>query len=154
MVFRRKPQEPPRPRLPKIEPLAEGEVGWRDSQLEVARLLAKRYTGDTETLPTIERLDLTVAGWLTDDPSRVDMNTLVNGVGIAFGQHLVDAARLDWVIATDEHGSDLALHGQPGDIVIYPANATAKRVVAGERSFLGPLFVELLQGVSRQRQTG
>jgi hypothetical protein len=99
-------------------------------------------------------LDAVVAGWLDDDASRIDINEVVNGVGITFGQHLSDAADLEWVIATDGHGSDLALHGDPNDILIYPANATAKRLVAGERGFVQPLFSQLCADVAGLRRRG
>lgn len=139
---------------PNVEPLRESETAWRDKQIGAAQLLARRYTGESDALPPVDRLDSTISGWLDDDPSRVDINVLVNAVGVAFGQHLAIAGQLDWVIATDEHGSDLALHGQPGDILIYPANATAKRVVAGERDFLRPLFSQLLSDVEQRRKRG
>jgi hypothetical protein len=35
-------------------------------------------------------------------------STLVNGVGIAMVQHVANLAHLDWVIATDDRGSDAA----------------------------------------------
>jgi hypothetical protein len=136
----------------QIGPLREGEVAWRDKQLEGARLLAERYTGDTETLPTIDRLEAVVVGWLDDDSSRVDINMVVNTVGIAVGQHIADIAQLSWVIATDEQGSDLALHGQPGDILVYPANATAKRLTNGERYFLASMISQLVAGIEQRRQ--
>lgn len=75
------------------------------------------------------------------------MNALVNAVGIAFGEHLARAGNLDWVIATDAKGSDLALHSQYGDTLVYPANAIAKRVVEGEMGFVRSLHDGLLRGI-------
>ena len=60
--------------------------------------------------------------------SRPDANTLVNALGIAFGQHLADGLELRWVIATDEFGTDLAVFGEPGDLMMFPANMLAKRL--------------------------
>lgn len=141
-------------RLPRVSGLTDGEIGWRDDQLEIARLLAERYVGKTTVLPEITSLDDVVTGWLDDDDTRVDINTVINAVGIAMGQHLAKTADLTWVIATDDDGSDLALHGQPGDILIFPANATAKRLVTGERRFVAPIFTQLVEGVRERRQRG
>jgi hypothetical protein len=152
MIFRRR--ESPAAPSPKIEQLTGREVEWRDNQLEIARLLAERYVGQTSGLPDIAALDDVIDGWLDDDESRVEINIVINGVGTALGQHVANATDLAWVIATDDHGSDLALHGQPGDIVIFPANATAKRVSAGERRFVGALIAQLVGGVQERRLGG
>lgn len=148
MAFRRR-REPP---TPKVEALRPGEIDWRDQQLAVASLLAERYGGaPTDPVPPAQLLDDIAAGWLDDDDSRVDVNVVVNAIGIAFGAHLAAATGLSWVIATDEHGSDLALHGQPGDITVYPANAVAKRVAAGERHFVVPLLDDMTRGIKERK---
>src|SRR4051794_20612819 len=142
------------PREPRADELSSDELAWRDNQLLVAALIAERYTGASEPLPTLERLDACVTGWLADDDSRVDVNTLVNAVGVAFGVHLAKDAALDWVIATDEQGSDLALHGEPGNIILFPANAVAKRITAGEVDFVVPLHKAMVGVVQERRRKG
>lgn len=153
-VFSRRGRVPRPPGAPAVAPLSTAELGWRDQQLAIAALLAERYTGTSETPPALERLDACVAGWLDDDDSRVDVNTLVNAVGVAFGAHVARDGSLDWVIATDDQGSDLALHGQPGDIVLFPAHAVAKRVTSGEVGFLVPLHHAVVGTVEQRRARG
>ena len=151
MAFRRRRE----PSAPRIEELTAGEVAWRDDQLEVARLLAERYGQSfAGQLPSAVALDGIVSGWLDDDESRVDINIVVNGVGVAVGHHIASDVGLAWVIATDENGSDLALHGQPGDIVVYPANLTAKRLVNGERGFVQPLLREMTRSIEERKAQG
>jgi hypothetical protein len=36
---------------------------------------------------------------------------------MAFGQTLVDGLGLQWVIATDGHGSEMAVYGLPGTVL-------------------------------------
>ena len=153
VVFRRRSGLSPIPHT-DVAPLTPTEISWRDRQLEVARLLVEHYTGDAPSLPTLDQLDSCIANWRLDRESRIHVNTLINGVGIAFGEHLARDGRLDWVIATDVNGTDLALHGQPGDIIIFPANALAKRVVDGATDFVRPLHHALLDGVDRRRRLG
>jgi hypothetical protein len=148
MAFRRRRES----LAPEVEALRPGEIEWRDQQLAVAGLLAQRYCGaPPDVVPSAQLLDDIVVGWLDDDDSRVDVNVVVNAIGIAFGTHLAAATGLNWVIATDEHGSDLALHGQPGDIMVYPANAVAKRVVASERRFVVSLLGDMTRGIKERR---
>ena len=153
-MFGRRDRVPPQPKGPKVEPLSQDELGWRDNQLQVAALIAERYTEASENPPSLERLDACVEGWLADDESRVDVNTLVNAVGVAFGAHLARNATLDWVIATDDQGSDLALHGEPGNIILFPANAVAKRVSAGETDFIVSLHNAMVGVVEQRRAKG
>ena len=64
---------------------------------------------------------------------------------------MAELAQLNWVIAIDADGSDLALHGQPGDTLIFPANTMAKRIAAGERGFIQELAAELAGAVEQRR---
>lgn len=61
------------------------------------------------------------------EDARVDPNPLINAVGAAVGGILAGELGLEWVIATDEYGSEAAVFGQPGDVLLYPMNAVAKR---------------------------
>ena len=70
------------------------------------------------------------------------INSVINAVGIAFGQSFVEGIGLSWVVATDEHGSEIAVHGLPGkgDIFIYPTNLVAKRWEHRQTHFLEPTY--------------
>jgi len=56
---------------------------------------------------------------------------------------------LEWVVATDEHGTEIAVHGEPGDLLVFPPNLVAKRFERGETRFLASVYDEL---VHRTRQ--
>jgi hypothetical protein len=107
---------------------------------------------------TLAALDRAFASWVASEPTETDLiNAVVNYVGIAFGQALVDGVGLKWVIATDEQGSELAVHGFPehGDILVYPANFVAKRWGRHETNFLERAYQNIardVRGVFRQWQ--
>jgi hypothetical protein len=118
----------------------------------LARGIVQHYLGVVGSLPPLAVLDDLVEHWrLRPGGDRIDVNDLVNAVGISFGQHLANRLHLDWVIATDESGTDLALHGEPGHLVIFPANAVAKRVVAGEARFVEPLYTAIVTDIEQVR---
>jgi hypothetical protein len=144
MAFRRRAPKEPTP--PVIEPLSISESQWRGQQLEAARRLAERYCETSEMPPSPASLDAVVTAWFDDRAAdRADVNDLVNAVGIAFGHHLVSATDLSWVLATDEQGSEIALHRAEGDVLIYPTNLVAKRIVDDARDFLVPTYQQLLE---------
>jgi uncharacterized protein DUF3806 len=139
----------------KTSPLKAGETQWMENQLAIAVAIAESYTGGSEPLPTLERLDATWIAWRGDSSAnRVDPNTVVNGLGIAFGRHLIESLGLDWVIATDEYGTDLAVYGEPNAVTFFPANMIAKRLDEPP----GPIFTQLhraaTDGVRQLRAKG
>jgi hypothetical protein len=66
----------------------------------------------------------------TEDP-----NPIINSFGLSFGQYLVDNLSLNWVVVSDEQGTEIAVHGQPGNILVFPPNLVAKRYVQGKTDF-------------------
>lgn len=146
MLFRRRaPKEHP---PPDLTPLTIAESQWRGQQLEAARQLGERYGGASEMPPSLATLDAVVVAWFADHAEdRPDVNDLVNAVGVALGHHLVKATGLAWVMATDEAGTEIAVHGDPNDVLVYPTNLIAKRIVTGETGFVEPAFDELVARV-------
>jgi Domain of unknown function (DUF3806) len=136
----------------RIEPLTQGELDWIAAQREAATQLVQTFSSaDAPEALTPAALDRTFAAWLASSPSNVDLiNQTINAVGVAFGQLLVDGIGLQWVIATDAHGSDLAVHGLPGegDILIYPANFVAKRWERRETHFLEGAYASMAQDIA------
>jgi Domain of unknown function (DUF3806) len=69
----------------------------------------------------------------------------------AFGGELVEVLGFQWVIATDEYGTDLAVLARPGrgDVTIFPADFVAKRYERREAPFLVTAFAETSEHLRR-----
>ena len=124
----------------KIESLTEKEQNWIDDQINGATKLIEIMVPEAAGKPMkLAFLDEAFAAWLsTGETDSQVINAVINQVGIAFGQFLVNGLGLRWVIATDKAGTDLAVYGLPGkgDVLIYPANHVAKRWERREANFL------------------
>jgi Domain of unknown function (DUF3806) len=135
----------------KTEPLNESETAWVKTQLENALKFVEGYSlGDADKPLKLAALDRAFAAWIASDPTETDLiNAVINYVGIAFGQALVDGIELSWVVATDEEGSELAVYGLPGqvDVLLYPANFVAKRWERRETNFLEKAYLQIGQDV-------
>ncbi|MGC2695512.1 MAG: DUF3806 domain-containing protein [Candidatus Angelobacter sp.] len=145
--------------MQKIEPINEKEAAWIKFQLESASRFVEGFSpGDSGQTSTLGALDRAFVAWIASGPLDTDLvNAVINYVGIAFGQALVDGIGLTWVVATDDQGSDLAVHGFPdrGDILIYPANFVAKRWQRRETNFLEEAYQRIasdVRGVFRRWQ--
>ena len=143
--FRRKPAATEQ----KIEAPTDTERDWVRANVELARDL----TGG-ELTP--EALDAAYARWLeqwltTPEDQRDDPNLYVNAFGLGFGQLLVDELGLEWAVVSDELGTEIAVHGQPGDVLVFPPNLVGKRLESGETGFFAPLFAAIRGRVTELR---
>ena len=124
----------------KIEQLTAGEHEWIAQQIGAAHEFVQRTLNkDTGELPSPEDLDQAFNSWLHSiSHDGADANSVVNCVGVAFGQHLVDSTPLEWVIASDAYGTELALYALlgEGDVLVYPQNFVAKRYEANVGIFI------------------
>jgi hypothetical protein len=135
----------------RIEDLNDAEREWLASCINGVRQLITAYSPADAARPLDAGvLDRTYAAWLATGEADTDrINQVINAIGFAFGQVLVDAAGFRWVVATDQHGCEMALLALPGrgDVLVYPSNMVAKRWQSRETGFLAPLFGVITQQV-------
>ena len=137
--------------LPRFEELNDAEREWLSSCIDFAGQFVSAYSpADASRTLDAAVLDRTYAAWLATGETDTDrINQVINAVGFAFGQLLVDAVGFAWVVATDQYGTEMALLALPGrgDVLVYPTNMVAKRWQSRETGFLVPLFGVVTQQV-------
>ena len=141
----------------KLAVPGDEEKRWM-AGIQMRALMLARAHGDpaTATSPSFEALD---RAWAVEGAllraSSGDPNSLIQALGIALGQHLVDHHKLDWCVATDAFGTEVACYGRNGDVLVYPLNLIAKRWQKSEGPFLVALVaamdadIGMIQGLSR-----
>jgi len=141
----------------KLGPMNDAERRWMAGH-QLRALMLGRAHGDAATVsaPSFAALD---RAWEAEGAelraSSGDPNPLIQALGVALGQHLVDHHKLEWCVATDAFGTEVALYGKSGDVLVYPLNLVAKRWQRNEGAFLVTLVaamdadIEMLQGLSR-----
>ncbi|SDU09680.1 DUF3806 domain-containing protein [Jiangella alkaliphila] len=137
------------PTGPVITDLRDAERAW------VAECLASLDGAEADIVALGTAYDEALRGWTATAPDpehRPDPNVLINRLGVGFGEHVRLRTGMSWVVASDEYGTELALHGQPGDVLLYPANLVAKRWVAGEAGVLPELAAALIERVTHIRE--
>jgi len=139
--------------MQKIEPPNNAEMAWIAENLDRAKSIAEQYTGSKaeELVPAV--LDRTLSAWRrANEGVRPEPNVIANALGIAFGHFLARELGLDWAVVSDEYGTDMALHGSPGDILLFPTSSVAKRIAAGENVFFNDLFQHMSADITRLRR--
>ena len=98
------------------------------------------------------KLDQAYAAWYaTHDRETEDPNPLINAFGMAFGEYLVREHQLSWVIVQEKDRAELAVHGEIGEILLFPPHLVAKRYEKGLVDFLEPLSLEIGQSIQKIR---
>jgi hypothetical protein len=130
---------------PTLEPLTVAEVDWVRSSIAGLAEQDVRL-GDIDDLG--RHYDEMLNTWLRlPDGRRTDPNAIINQIGLAFGQYVGDQARLDWVVATDDHGTEIALHRERGNVLIYPVDLISQRWTAHEQHVLPALARTMIETV-------
>jgi hypothetical protein len=114
-----------------IEDLTEAEEQWLRA---LQRALGQMGVKDAATLCAVFS-EARESWWDLPVQERPDPNPTINALGAGVGQLFVDDLGLRWALATDQHGSELAVVGEPG-LVLYPTNAVAKRWTGENQSTL------------------
>lgn len=113
------------------------ERRWIDENVARARSLAEKYGGDT----SLRALDVVWEAFSSRmRETGADPNALINMIGLAFGQRLVDDLGFEWAVVTDEGGTEIAVHRADGDVLVFPTVTVAKRWERNEGAFLVRLY--------------
>jgi hypothetical protein len=116
--------------------LTLAETAWLDDLLAGLR----RDGVDPLDLDALTRYyDDNYAAWLASGRQSPDPNLIINRVGAGLGECLRSRLPLQWVVVTDQWGTDLAVHGHPGNVVMTPMTMIGKRWSDGETGFVADL---------------
>jgi len=133
----------------KIESPNAGELRWLDENLNRLREFAEKPAGHHFSL---SELDGVFRDWIASRRADEDPNPMINAFGTAFGQYLVDRLSMAWSVLTDEHGTEMAVCGQPGDVLVFPPNFVAKRFAAKEVGFFESTFRSMAADIEAARK--
>lgn len=138
-------------RLPRLSDIGDPEREWIAAHTEIVT----RTGADLDDARQIRAFyDQAAARWRRiNPPERADPRVLINAIGTAFGEHLVRNTSLTWMLAEDEHGTELALFAPRRGTLLYPVKLVADRWMAEEPGdFLTTTADEVLPRLGRGRR--
>ena len=133
-------------------PLTDADHDWLRDRCDAARGFVDRFSSaDREQPITLESLDRAFKAALAefDESGSPEGTEVCDIVGAAFGQALRKGAGFEWVNASDDYGSGLAVRALPdrGDVVVYPMDFVMTRWERSESDFLVDAFLEIREQV-------
>jgi len=149
--------------------LTDKELSWLQLQRGLACELVKIFYNPAFIEPVvIEQLHGTYDAYLKHflNPPRkgflrkksltIDPNAFVLSIGVALGDCIVAQTTLEWMIITDDYGTDMGLYaaGKPdqySDIVTHPMNMVAKRLENRTSGWIIDTYSSLLAEIQRMQ---
>lgn len=128
-------------------------MGENQNAAQISRLNQSEFDWIAQLLSSLDRLQVKLSSSSISHffaqqhkiwdlkPNKSDPNTLINMIGAGLGELLCAEFGMEWKIVSDEHGTELAVVGQPGNIVVFPMNAVAKRWTGENKGTIDELVV-------------
>ena len=142
--------------MPTFTLITEEEKRWIEKQLQVGGDIVSEFSPRDAWNPLrLEALERAWSAWMdTRAADSEEINRAINGIGISFGELLVQSGVFEWTIATDDYGTDLAVRALPnrGDVLLFPANFVPKRWERKESNFIEQGFEAILSQVEQVRK--
>lgn len=137
--------------MPQLRDIGDPEREWIAAHAEIVT----RTGVDLDDMQQIRAFyDQAAARWRRiNPPERPDARVLVNAIGTAFGEHLVRAAPLRWMLADDERDTELAVFEPHRRTLVYPTKLVAEHWLAEQPGgFLVETADEVVGRFSRGRR--
>ncbi|AND16199.1 DUF3806 domain-containing protein [Rathayibacter tritici] len=134
---------------PRFSEPNEAEKTWMAGHLPLAADLGVEVADIAQIVSLYELILQSWRYFPAENPS--DPTVSVNALGTVFGEHLVRRTMMRGVMATDEYGTELAVHDSATSTLIYPPNAVAKRWTAGESGAIRSTWFRASTGDSAQK---
>ena len=126
----------------------DAEENWIRENLEQA----ENYVGKKYEDIDLADIDEAYKCWFEQhDPEKEDPNPFINMFGLAFGYYVVNDVELEWAVVKDKYGTDIALHGEPGEVLIFPTNFVSKRYETGQTDFFSMVYKEMRNDILRMK---
>ncbi|MEV1131137.1 DUF3806 domain-containing protein [Agromyces sp. NPDC049794] len=137
-------------RLPRLSDIGDPERDWITAHTDIVA----RSGVDVDDVHGLRAFyDQAAARWRRiNPPERSDPRVLINAIGTTFGESMVRSTPLTWMLAEDEHGTELAVFEPRTHTLLYPVKLVAERWLAEDAGeFLTTTSDQVLARFSRGR---
>jgi hypothetical protein len=138
-----------------IRDLTPEMKGYLSGQLQFARQLVRKYASDAADSPfDAGVLDDVLDNWRAKKGGKEKPDSVIEALGFAFGQGLVDSLHLQWQVWSDSAGDDLTVIDRKYLINAYPL-ASAERANTDQKhgSFQGVRTV-IIEELNAAKKSG
>jgi len=90
--------------------------------------------------PTLESYDAAFANWQQSKSPTYTNEQVIRLVGGVLGNRCVSDLDMEWVVVSDQFGTDYAVRSRTRDVTAFPFSTVLKRVEDHEHEFVASVF--------------
>ncbi|MDX1489256.1 MAG: DUF3806 domain-containing protein [Acidiferrobacterales bacterium] len=134
-----------------VKELELADKQWIEKTERLGLEILDFYAGTSDATP--ETLDAAFRKWKSDETQdRAPDDVVATGLGVLFGNYIVERKDCRWVVVTDKFGTELAVRAPDGSEV-YPINAVWKRIDPANEdiNFFEPIWTSVIERGMKDR---
>ena len=90
--------------------------------------------------PTLESYDLAFERWQASELPEHTSKQVIDILGGVLGNYCIDNLDMEWVIVTDEFGTDYGVRHLKSEVMAFPFSSVVKRIEKKESDFMVAVF--------------
>ncbi len=131
-----------------LQDLSEEQVAGFTAILDNAEVFIKKYS-DQEDFLKAENLDYVLEQWKVDQSNtKASKNEVVEMLGCAFGQDLINSLDCEWQVLTDQYGTDFTVIHKKYKINGFPFSSVLKAIEEDRKESLGGIKLVLKKNIT------
>lgn len=128
-----------------IRPFNDSENSWLVNNIEIAKQLSMKYGSGGPLTPN--ELDTIFAKWMSREGEKESDENIANSLGAAFGSYLVDQHNFNWMVLTDQYGTEYTVKHKIGETMAFPRSSIMKRIEDGSTDLFVNIYYIILDRI-------
>jgi hypothetical protein len=104
-----------------------------------ANVFARTYLPGVSN-PSLKDLDDAFLLWQREMKRPYTEQQVIEMLGAHLGSRLVAELDMEWVVVTDQYGTDFAVRARKYEVVSFPFSSVAKRIERGQYEFMAGVY--------------
>jgi len=122
-----------------IQQFSGADDKWKIDSLAMAKRLATEHGISNANTP--DELDAIFSAWMRKPLPKESSYDIADALGSAFGEYLVSQNGFQWVVVSDEYGTEYAVRHDVGQTMAFPRASVLKRIEDGKECFFQNIYI-------------
>ena len=120
--------------------------------IDAAAAKANRFVSDYlpgVSNPSLTDFDLAFSLWRAEARRRYTEQQVIDILGAYLGNRLAADFQMEWVLVTDQDGTDYAVRGKRFEVMSFPYASVAKRIENKKHEFMASVYYAIKDTISK-----
>lgn len=139
----------------QLDDLTTEQNDYINQNLKMAKTIISKYAGDQVDKPFDSKtLDVVLQKWSSSTSDKETPEEIIDAIGAAFGQGIVDELNCEWKIITDQYGTDITVIHKKYVVNGFPFSSVQKVVTEENPRSLNDIKLILKSQIETAEKTG